>query len=271
MLAEQHYWPLAATETPPVVLPQPRSAPVRHRFASALVIAVVAHVAVVAALIALPLHYATEQPTPPPASVGFTFGGMADDPGSAAITEQIFPAAVVPEPTGLVRQPAVLPETEVRPVTITVSAPALIGVTVVDAQARRAATEIAGAPITGVGGPTGFVPSGSSGATGTAGAGAGSLGVTMPATRPAYLHNPPPRYPQVARQNGWEGVTVLRVEIEATGKPNAVTVKQSSGHTVLDEAAVAAVRDWKFVPARAGHQPTGSWLEIPIRFRLIDA
>ncbi|MFW6162471.1 MAG: energy transducer TonB, partial [Planctomycetota bacterium] len=49
-----------------------------------------------------------------------------------------------------------------------------------------------------------------------------------------------------------------------------VRVARSSGHAVLDEAAVAAVRRWRFTPARAGGAAVTAEVEIPIRFRLSD-
>lgn len=85
---------------------------------------------------------------------------------------------------------------------------------------------------------------------------------------PAYLRNPPPAYPRVAREHGWEGTTLLQVEVLDDGSGGKVEVLRSSGYEVLDEAAVTTVRHWKFLPARSGDTPIRSLVEIPIRFRL---
>jgi protein TonB len=47
-----------------------------------------------------------------------------------------------------------------------------------------------------------------------------------------------------------------------------VSVDTSSGSTALDEAALDAVRKWRFVPAKRGAQPVEAWHLVPIVFRL---
>jgi protein TonB len=46
------------------------------------------------------------------------------------------------------------------------------------------------------------------------------------------------RYPLPARDNGWEGDVVVRLEISPSGELSEVKVKRGSGHTVLDEQAL---------------------------------
>ena len=50
------------------------------------------------------------------------------------------------------------------------------------------------------------------------------------------------RYPSSARLNGWEGKVVLRVIIRADGHLAEATVHRSSGHEVLDRAALETIR-----------------------------
>jgi protein TonB len=83
-----------------------------------------------------------------------------------------------------------------------------------------------------------------------------------------YVRNPQPRYPAVARQQGWEGTTVLRVEIQADGKIGVIQIVQSAGHKALDDAAIEAVRAAQFQPARHNGTPITSWVEVPVTFRL---
>ena len=64
------------------------------------------------------------------------------------------------------------------------------------------------------------------------------------------LEGPRPSYPIIAVRRGWEGVVVLRVEVDTGGKPVAVDIEKSSGHRVLDDAARKQVLGhWQFVPA----------------------
>ncbi len=84
----------------------------------------------------------------------------------------------------------------------------------------------------------------------------------------AYLNNPVPAYPMVARRMGWQGRVVLNVEVLSSGLPGQVRLHQSSGHDVLDNAAMQAVRGWRFVAARQGGQMVTKWFLVPIPFIL---
>jgi protein TonB len=73
----------------------------------------------------------------------------------------------------------------------------------------------------------------------------------------------------VALRRRWEGTTILRVEVLPTGTVGGVAVKQSSGHGVLDDAAVEAVRAWHFSTARdSGGTPTPCAVDLPVVFLL---
>jgi protein TonB len=78
----------------------------------------------------------------------------------------------------------------------------------------------------------------------------------------------PPRYPAIARDRGWEGRVVIRCAVDATGEVTEARVEESSGREVLDEAALAAVRRWRFEPALEEGTPVASEVSIPIRFAL---
>ncbi|MDP2706372.1 MAG: energy transducer TonB, partial [Burkholderiales bacterium] len=70
-----------------------------------------------------------------------------------------------------------------------------------------------------------------------------------------YLHNPPPSYPWQARRMGVEGRVVLHVEILPNGNTGRIDIRQSSGHELLDQAAIRAVGAWRFDPARVAGEP----------------
>jgi protein TonB len=124
-----------------------------------------------------------------------------------------------------------------------------------------------------------------SGAAGRAGAGLSPSGRSegRPVARPAEAHpggaptafarplggyQTQPRYPDSARRQGIEGVTLLRFEVLATGRVGTMLVDRSAGHADLDRAAMDAVRTWRFEPARRGEEPVTVWVTLPVRFEL---
>lgn len=84
----------------------------------------------------------------------------------------------------------------------------------------------------------------------------------------AYLNNPPPVYPEIAQEKGWEGTVILSVLVQPDGKAKTVEVKTSSGRKILDQTATQTVQRWTFVPARKGDTAIEGWVEVPIDFRL---
>ena len=87
-------------------------------------------------------------------------------------------------------------------------------------------------------------------------------------SRVQFGNNPRPEYPRAAREAGWEGTTVLQIVVLPDGTVGSVTVHRTSGHAVLDAAALTAVKSWQFVPARDGNFPIRSVVRLPIRFDL---
>jgi protein TonB len=86
---------------------------------------------------------------------------------------------------------------------------------------------------------------------------------------PRYQLNPKPRYPFLALRRGLEGEVTLLVEVTAAGEVAGVTVKKSSGHKILDDAAVTTVsRKWRFFPARLGGESVPDVVEFSIDFKL---
>ncbi|WP_430433728.1 energy transducer TonB [Methyloversatilis sp.] len=92
--------------------------------------------------------------------------------------------------------------------------------------------------------------------------------VTPPKFNVAYLQNPRPAYPPMSKRLGEAGRVMLRVMVNVNGLPTNVEVRKSSGFPRLDEAALEAVRKWKFVPARRGEEPVAGLADIPIDFGL---
>jgi len=84
----------------------------------------------------------------------------------------------------------------------------------------------------------------------------------------SYGFNPPPKYPRIARRRGWQGRVLLRVSVSPEGYSEAVAVQSSSGYEELDEAAIEAVRKWRFNPAKRGDTAVIGSAIVPIYFTL---
>ncbi|MBW2649080.1 MAG: energy transducer TonB [Deltaproteobacteria bacterium] len=85
---------------------------------------------------------------------------------------------------------------------------------------------------------------------------------------PRYRSNPPPEYPAIARRRGYEGRVLLSAMISIDGNVAALKVKGSSGHPILDRAAMKAVKVWEFEPARRMGTPVPMSVDVPVRFVL---
>ena len=102
---------------------------------------------------------------------------------------------------------------------------------------------------------------------GAAGGAAGPDTTEIPA-RPRYRENPPPVYPEQARRRRIEGTVVLEALVNGGGSVHHLAVQASSGHPLLDEAALRAVRGWRFEPGRRGSVPVTMKVLVPVRFAL---
>ena len=83
--------------------------------------------------------------------------------------------------------------------------------------------------------------------------------------------NPKPIYPKIAIRRGIEGDVSLRVMLTASGVVSSVTVEKPSGSSLLDAAAVSAVKQWQFNPAMHQGEPAASVTTVPIEFKLIQS
>lgn len=69
-------------------------------------------------------------------------------------------------------------------------------------------------------------------------------------------------YPPLARLRQLEGVAQVRFQVAADGRPQGLAVAGSTGHAILDRAALAAVEAAAPLPWVYG------LLEVPVRFEL---
>ncbi len=80
-----------------------------------------------------------------------------------------------------------------------------------------------------------------------------------------------PTYPEKARKAGVQGMVVLKVKVSDIGSVESVQVEEGvTEHPELEEAAVAAVKQWRFEPAQKDGRPVAIEVAIPVQFRLDD-
>jgi protein TonB len=85
----------------------------------------------------------------------------------------------------------------------------------------------------------------------------------------AVLEGPAPTYPASAIRMNITGRVLLRIEVDASGHPVSGVIEQSSGSSLLDNAALKVVlKKWRFVPAQHAGQPIAATALVPIVFSL---
>ena len=75
------------------------------------------------------------------------------------------------------------------------------------------------------------------------------------------------KYPPMAKAAGIEGKVVVEFFIDKNGVVTEVEIVRGTG-TVLDQAAVEAVKNSTWKPARQRTKKVGVWKKVPIKFSL---
>ncbi len=86
--------------------------------------------------------------------------------------------------------------------------------------------------------------------------------------KPNVLKRVEPVYPEDARKKGREGMTVLKVTIDESGKVSDTKILRSSGWASLDSSAVTAARGFMFKPGKKDGKAVKVIMTIPFLFRL---
>jgi protein TonB len=92
--------------------------------------------------------------------------------------------------------------------------------------------------------------------------------VQLPSTDADYLQNPKPVYPPMSQRAGEQGKVVVHVLIGADGNAQKVELRRSSGYERLDQAALATVQKWRYVPGKRNGVAEAMWFDVPINFVL---
>ncbi len=104
----------------------------------------------------------------------------------------------------------------------------------------------------------GSAPSGPGGQTESPGEG--------PSYGPGVGGGTDPIYPKNALDQGLEGTVTLAVTVSSTGAVEAVRVATSSGHSLLDNAAMRAVKRWSFTPGLQQGKAAAGTVNVTFRF-----
>jgi protein TonB len=99
-----------------------------------------------------------------------------------------------------------------------------------------------------------------------------AAGTIMPGTvqlaYPRYQLNTPPAYPGLSRKRGQEGTVILQVLVNREGGVDKLKIDVSSKFSLLDSAALTAVKKWSFEPGKRGEQKVPMWVRVPVTFKL---
>jgi TonB family protein len=234
------------------------SAPVEavRRHAAPLPVSVALHAAALAAALIVPVMRSADLPAPqfgppvwiplpmtpppPPRPVDIRVRVPAARPARTARVVDEIPAAVPPGPSVPTTEPDALPVDEGP-------APCLFG------------CAAAAAP----NGSGDGVPAGPDGSGEGAGGGAPIRpgGKIQPPVRTVYVE---PVYSELARRAGVSGMVILECTIDPTG--HVTDARILSGHPLLNDSALTAVRQWRYTPTRLNGVTVPVLMTVTVRF-----
>ncbi|MCB0279257.1 MAG: energy transducer TonB [Calditrichaeota bacterium] len=84
--------------------------------------------------------------------------------------------------------------------------------------------------------------------------------------KPEIIKKVQPIYPDIARRAGVEANVVIQLIVSKTGLPTEISVLR--GHPMLNEAAIEAVKQYRFSPGMQRDKPIPVKWAIPISFKL---
>lgn len=86
---------------------------------------------------------------------------------------------------------------------------------------------------------------------------------------PKLIHSVPPRYPDIAQMARLSGIVILEAVVDAKGQVESVKILR--GIPLLDDAALEAVRQWRYKPLLLNGVPTRFILTVTVQFTIKDA
>ena len=85
--------------------------------------------------------------------------------------------------------------------------------------------------------------------------------------KPKVLSRPPLEYPAEAAKDGIKGYVVINMLIAKDGSVELAKILESQPADIFDNAALNAVRSWRFSPAKYKQKPVKMWAKQKIRFQ----
>lgn len=82
------------------------------------------------------------------------------------------------------------------------------------------------------------------------------------------LETPSPVYPEAARRGNLQGIVIAEIRIDPQGRVESARAAEGSGSAILDDAALAAVKSWRYRPAHLSGKPVSSVRRVRFVFRL---
>lgn len=108
-----------------------------------------------------------------------------------------------------------------------------------------------------------------SGSGSGSGSGAGKRQRCSAVIPPYLVSSTDPRYPPAARNREIEGTVYVKMLVSSGGSVENAFVARSSGNEALDGAAVEAVYNWNFSPAKDTYgSPVRCYITMPVNFVL---
>jgi protein TonB len=86
--------------------------------------------------------------------------------------------------------------------------------------------------------------------------------------KPNPIFYPDPVYPQSARRRGVEGWVEVKFLVNRSGAVSHESVLNAHPKGIFENAALNALRQWRFAPGRAGGREVDTGVVQKIRFRL---
>jgi len=77
-------------------------------------------------------------------------------------------------------------------------------------------------------------------------------------------------YPKLAQKRNWQGKVMLSLRVTANGKINNVRIKNSSGYSVLDQAAINSLIKVGYLPQVSSWLPYDIDLKLPVLYQLTE-
>ena len=86
--------------------------------------------------------------------------------------------------------------------------------------------------------------------------------------KPKVVKNVPVVYPVDARKKGLNGQVLVRFHLDENGRVSHLHIKSAEPPDIFNQNTLAALRQWRFQPARHEGKAVPVWVEVPVEFQL---